>query len=323
MNKEVYLKNIAENLALLSREVSILNAVNLYDINIIAEDFFPGLLNLIYGYELKNANHLEKNAPAIDLIDQKNRIAVQVTSDNSSTKIKHTIEEFNKSQAYHLYDRLVVLILTQKKKYSSNFDTQGLFSFEKARDIWDVEKLIKDIRELETAQIKNVSDYLSEELYNKYYSVRETQAGEVDTIIDLIEYISQHRKVNKDRETTVDPEYKIYKRFKNFADKLITEYTTLYTIYGEALNIVNETLGIDEAQDIIIMFYLQDISVQFLEEEHDNPIAALNKLVTYFEEKLSTNGKKYDRSAIKFYLVNEMIKCRVFPNEGSEYDADK
>lgn len=47
-----------------------------------------------------------------------------------------------------------MLILTQKKKYSSNFDTQGLFSFEKARDIWDVEKLIKDIRELETAQIK-------------------------------------------------------------------------------------------------------------------------------------------------------------------------
>ena len=98
MNKEVYLKNVAESLALLSREVSILNAVNLYDINIVAEDFFPGLLNLIYGYELKNANYLEKNAPAIDLVDPKNRIAVQVTSDNSSTKIKHTIEEFNKNK---------------------------------------------------------------------------------------------------------------------------------------------------------------------------------------------------------------------------------
>lgn len=323
MNKEIYLKNIAENLALLSREVAILNVVNLYDINIIAEDFFPGLLNLIYGYELQNANHFEKNAPAIDLVDQKNRIAVQVTSDNSSAKIRHTIEEFNKNQAYNLYDRLVVLILTQKKNYSTNFDTQGRFSFDKASDIWDVEKLIKDIRKLETEQVKSISEYLSEELCNRYYSVRETQAGEVDTIIDLIEYISQHRKVNKNRETMVDPEYKIYKRFKSFADKLIAEYTTLYTIYGEALNIVNETLGIDEAQDIIIMFYLQDISVQFLEEEHDNPIVALNKLVTYFEEKLSANGKKYDRSAIKFYLVNEMIKCRVFPNERSEYDAGK
>ena len=129
MNKEVHLKNVAESLALLSREVSILNAVNLYDINIVAEDFFPGLLNLIYGYELKNVNYLEKNSPAIDLADHKNRIAVQVT------KIKHTIEEFNKRKAYQSYDRLVVLILTQKKKYSSNFDTQGMFTFEKTRDI--------------------------------------------------------------------------------------------------------------------------------------------------------------------------------------------
>lgn len=39
LNKEIYLKNIAESLALLSKEVTILNAVNLYDINIVAEDF--------------------------------------------------------------------------------------------------------------------------------------------------------------------------------------------------------------------------------------------------------------------------------------------
>ena len=67
-----------------------------------------------------------------------------------------------------------MLILTQKKKYSSNFDTQGMFSFEKERDIWDVEKLRQDVRELETEQIKAISNYLSAELCNKYYSVKET-----------------------------------------------------------------------------------------------------------------------------------------------------
>ena len=101
------------------------------------------------------------------------------------------------------------------------------------------------------------------------------------------------------------------------------EYTTLLTIYGEALEIVNETLGIDAAQDIVIMFYLQDISMHFLEDAQDNPIVALDKLVSFFDEKLSKNGKRYDRTAIKFYLVNEMIKCRVFPNERSEYDDCK
>lgn len=321
MNREIYLKNIAESLALLSNQVSILNAVNLYDINIVAEDFFPGLLNLIYGYELENANHIEKNAPAIDLVDKKNRIAIQVTSDNSSTKINHTIDEFVKNKSYQLYDRLVVLILTQKKNYSTVFNTQETFAFEKTRDIWDVKDIIKDIRKLDNEQLKGISEYLSEELCNKYYMVKETQASEVDTIIDLIEYISQHRKIEKPCETEVDPEYKIYKRFRDFADKLVMEYTTLCTIYGGALDIVNE--NIDEAQEIIIMFYLQDISMQFLEEAQNNPIAALNKLVTYFEEKLSINGKRYDRSAIKFYLVNEMIKCSVFPNERGEYDAGK
>lgn len=320
LNKEIYLKEVAKSLALLSNEVTILNAINLYDINIVAEDFFPGLLNLIYGYQLKNANYLEKNAPAIDLYDEVNRIAIQVTSDSSSKKINHTIEEFNKNKSYNRYDRLVVLVLTQKKKYTVAFDTDGNFVFDKTKDIWDVEDLMKDIRKLDTEQIKEISNYLSKELCDKYYAVKATQASEIDTIIDLIEYISKHRKVKKGRKTEVDPEYKIYKRFREFADKLITEYTTLFAIYGEALEVVNDTLGIDEAQDIIIMFYLQDISIQYLDEAGNNPVLALNKLVAYFEDKLSVNGKKYDRAAIKFYLVNEMIKCRVFPNERSEYD---
>lgn len=320
LNKEIYLKEVAKSLALLSNEVAILNAVNLYDINIAAEDFFPGLLNLIYGYQLKNANYLDKNAPAIDLYDEVNRIVIQVTSDSSSKKINHTIEEFIKNNLYQNYERLVVLILTQKKKYTTAFHTDGKFIFDKAKDIWDVEDLMKDIRKLNTEQVNEISSYLAKELCDKYYAVKATQASEIDTIIDLIEYISKHRKVKEGRKTEVDPEYKVYKRFREFADKLITEYTTLFTIYGEALEVVNDTLGIDEAQDIIIMCYLQDISIQYLDEAGDNPVAALNRLVAYFEDKLSGNGKKYDRAAIKFYLVNEMIKCRVFPNERREYD---
>lgn len=323
ISKEIYLKEIARSLAILREEVELLNAVNLYDINIMAEDFYPGLLNLIYGFDLKNVNNIEKNAPVIDLYDKKSRIAIQVTSDNENVKIRYTIKKFIENKLYNEYDRLVILILTNKKNYTTSFNTESKFIFDKKKDIWDTEDLIKDIRSLETEKIKEISNYLSKELCNKCYNAKETQANEVETIVDLIEYISEHKEVKKPCETEIDPEYKIYKRFKDFADKLIMEYTTLLTIYGESLKIVNETLGIDEAQDIIIMFYLQDISMQFLDEAQDNPVIALNKLVTYFEDRLSSNGKKYDRTAIKFYLVNEMIKCNVFPNERSEYGGSK
>lgn len=323
MNKEIYLKNVAESLALLSKQVELLNAVNLYDINIIAEDFFTELLNLIFDYKLKNVNVVEKNAPAIDLIDEENKISIQVTSDNSSTKIKHTINEYIYNKSYEKYDRLIVLILTRKKKYSASFDTKDKFVFNNGSDILDVKDLVKFVRGLEIEKIRSVNDFLGRELCEKVYSAKETQANEIDTIIDLIEYISKHKKVKKKIDVVVDPKYKIFKRFKDFAEKLISEYTTLYTVYGDAIETINETIGTDEAQDIIIMFYLQDISMQFLDETNDNPIKALNKLVGYFEDKLSVNGKNYDRAAIKFYLINEMIKCTVFPNERDEYNGSK
>lgn len=39
IKKELYLKNIGESLALLSKQVEIFNCVSFYDINIVSEDF--------------------------------------------------------------------------------------------------------------------------------------------------------------------------------------------------------------------------------------------------------------------------------------------
>ena len=84
---------------------------------------------------------------------------------------------------------------------------------------------------------------------------------------------------------------------------------------------LKKTRGSDDAQDLITMMYLQDLSVGYLDDANDDPIEALNNMVSFFYAKLRRNGKKYDLAAIRFYLINEMIKCNVFPNEGGEYDG--
>lgn len=323
INSEIYLKDISSSLALLSREIEIYNCVNFYDINIVAEDFYAQLLNLIYGINLCNLNAYEKNATAIDLGDKKTRIAIQVTSDNDSKKIKKTIDKFIEYQHYLKYDRLIVLMLTKKKKYSVNFDTKSKFKFDKKSDIIDYLDLMKVINKKNTQELEEISSFLERELTSKIESERTTNASEVDTIIDLIEYITKNRELKKKLDTVVDPEYKIQKRFKEFAERLIDDYTSLYTIYGDALEMVHTILEIDEALDIITIMYLQDISIKILDETKNNPVEALNKLVEFFEERLSKNGKRYDRASIKFYLINETIKCNVFPNERSEYNVDK
>lgn len=319
MNRELYLKNIADSLALLSRQVSVRNAINLYDINIVAESFYAELLNLIEGTNLRNVNTIKKNARGIDLADEGNRISIQVTSDNTSDKIKHTIKEFLADKSYEHYDRLVVLILTKKKRYTTVFDTDGKFSFDKNNDIWDVDDLIKKVNALPIDRLKTINDFLRREFDNKCENMISSEASEVETIIDLIEFISGHKQKYAKRDVLIDPQYKIYKRFRDFADRLISQYTTLLGVYGSALSEIENTYEHDDAQELITVLYLQDVSIQHLDASQNDPVLALNSLVDFFGEKLSQNGKKYDRMAIKFYLINEMIKCSVFPNERGEY----
>ena len=69
------------------------------------------------------------------------------------------------------------------------------------------------------------------------------------------------------------------------------------------------------------MLFLQEMSIKFLDETGDDPVAALDRMVEYFDDKLSANGKEYDKAAIRFYLINEMIKCNLFPNERSKYNG--
>ncbi len=316
LNREYYLKNIADCLNNLRCEVTVRNTINLYDINIVSETFYAGFLNIVEGWKLINANCTNKNAPGVDLIDETNRISIQVTSDNSSDKIKHTIEKFISSHLYEKYDRLIVLVLTGKRRYTTQFDDRGLFRFDKDRDIWDTADLISKVNVLDTEQLEKVNDFVDREFTQKYRIVQKTEASEVETIMDLIEFISSNKKVSFDkRDFIIDPEYKIYRRFKEFADSLITQYETLLAVYGTALSEVKTVLGSDDAQDIITMLYLQDLSMKYLAEADNDPVKALDALVDFFGQKLGTNGKRYDSRAIKFYLINEMIKCSVFPNE--------
>lgn len=320
MNRERYLKKIINILGYLKNQVDLLNSISYYDINITSEYFYCDFLNLIYGYELKNANSITKNIKAIDLIDDKNRISIQVTSDNSSEKIKNTIKKFEESKGYEKYDRLIILIITSKKEYRVNFSS-NYFIFKKETDIWDSKDICKFLENKDIALLEKVCKFLTDEVvFEEKKEIRE--ANEVETIIDLIECLSQTRAKSITRyEVIIDPEYKINQRFKEFSNNLKERYKTLYLIYNSALNTVCQTLGIDEGTIIISRLFLQDTSVKFLTEEKNDPLKALEKLVNYFEEKLVTHQKKYDQKAIEFFLIDQIIKCNVFPNLKEEYNA--
>src|ERR1700722_20353480 len=66
--------------------------LNLTDTNVHAETFVAGLLNALFGWSLVSVNRNTANHPCIDLIDDTQGLAVQITSERGSAKLNNTIK---------------------------------------------------------------------------------------------------------------------------------------------------------------------------------------------------------------------------------------
>lgn len=173
MKRQKLLLNIAELLSRFKIQVGILNANSMLDINVVAEDFFIPILNEVYNCKLKNANLIEKNYPAVDLVDKTNKIAIQITSTSTSKKVRETLEKIVKNDFHKIYDRFFILIITSRQeKYSSsmlNIATQEKFQFTNDNVI-DVEGLFRLIASLNVAKIEKMEVYLK----NQYTDIQTT-----------------------------------------------------------------------------------------------------------------------------------------------------
>ncbi len=166
---ELIKKSIANNLTFLSKSTTLENVIGLFDSNRSAQDFFSGLFKLVFGYsnlkELDKSNDVT-NYPGIDLGDETARIAFQITTQNDSKKIKDTIQTFINHKYYEKYERLVFFIIGEKQSsYTTTFDTQGKFYFDKDTDIWDDNFLIKNIDKIpEISKLEAIQKFLEDNL---------------------------------------------------------------------------------------------------------------------------------------------------------------
>lgn len=122
------------------------SASQLNDVNNTNEDLSCLILNEIYKWNLLNLNTQKANFPAIDLGDIKNGIGISVTATDTSDYIKDKIGKNITHKVYETYPAHYFLITTSKKNYSTEFDTKGKYTFDKSKNILDIEDLSKAIK---------------------------------------------------------------------------------------------------------------------------------------------------------------------------------
>lgn len=76
-----------------SHQVQSRAGLQLYDLNRYLEDFLKAILNTVLGCNLKNLNEERSNNPGLDLGDEKQGIAFQITSTKTSDKVNETLKK--------------------------------------------------------------------------------------------------------------------------------------------------------------------------------------------------------------------------------------
>lgn len=164
------LELIKEFFSKIKDEVKWDNSIGHYNIDRYLENVVAELLNEIYDYKLININKEKENYPGIDLRDKTNRIAVQVTAENTNTKINDTIDTFvnSKENMKKDYDRLIVfLIKKDKTKYNLNKIKKQGINFDVDKDIIDFNTLYKALEFYTNDKLVKILYILEKEFKNK------------------------------------------------------------------------------------------------------------------------------------------------------------
>jgi hypothetical protein len=160
-----HFEGIVEMLNNFRSEIKSLSSLGYLNINKYSENFLKRILNFVYEIELENLNEKQYNFPGLDLGDEDESIAFQITAKKKSSKIDDTLQTCINHKHYEIYKKIKVLILTSKQNsYKLKTVTEPHFTFDPNSDILDFDDLYKIIEELEPRKLKSLFDFLQEEL---------------------------------------------------------------------------------------------------------------------------------------------------------------
>jgi hypothetical protein len=154
---------IEARLSLLLTRIELRGGLNILDLHVHSENFYPGLLNLIFGWNLVNLNTVVQNAPAIDLLDQKIALVVQVSATGTKQKINSTLRKDLGRYVGHAFKFVCIGRPAPLLKNHAYENPHGLV-FDPAKDIHDCQSLLAVINGVPTPKLEAIRDYLLAEL---------------------------------------------------------------------------------------------------------------------------------------------------------------
>lgn len=307
---------IKRALGSLSYEVAMSTSLNQLSINVHAEQFFSELLNFLFNYNLINTNFEEQNAASIDLLDEGNRIAIQVTSDSSLNKVRQTLDKFCERKFHEKVDRLIILNLIKKTKHKEKNIENADFKINLKQDVWDYTDLISEINNLEIKKLIEINELINKHLNPTILFPLPDQNLTPSTIHRILNGISKLNPVIQAKYPDTLP----YTTEAKVQHNNILQYIKHFNSFQRFAWSIQLQLDFLEANTIPgiteqLYNYVEQVWIE-LSFDEDNPDLLIKKICNKINDELKINDSIFltvdDIRYIPYVVFFVFSKCKIF-----------
>ncbi len=309
LQRQTYINDIVNRLSGLAYNVELRGLLNLLDLHVISEDFYVGLLNLIYGWKLRNANSLQQNIPGIDLVDESNHILVQVTGTSTKRKIDHSLKEISeKYTGYHFYFAPIVIDAKEQRKHKYAPPHEVIFN--PKTDILDIHFIVDRIKGMpDIESIGIIAMFIKSNIQNDVPDTTQLTSG--------LNYIISQLAKDDLNECDVDmTEFEIEAKisFNNlsiYAKDAIDQYKIYYI---NVQKIYSEYARQGKTKSMAVLQKLHKIYVSLKSQASGDAlfIAIKNEIINQIDNKNNNLSQEQLEMCVEMLMVHAFMECKIF-----------
>jgi hypothetical protein len=313
MNRSMYFEYIEEKLNTLATRINVKGKLNILNLHNHSEDFYLHLFNRVFSYDLVNLNANLQNVEAIDLLDRKNKIFIQVSAKATKEKIEDSLKK-DSLKNYSGYNFHFISISKEasdlrNKKYINPHS----INFSPSVDIHDTTSILNKIKSMNIDESKLIYELIRKELGSEIDTLKlESNLASIIDVLskedwDIQEGINKIDKFEIDRKITINN----LESVRLVIDDYSIHYHRVDRIYSEF-----NLQGKNKSSSVLGTIRKEYISNQ----SKENDTELFLKVIEAVMDK-ALNSKNFQpipidelELCINILVVDAFIRCKIFKN---------
>lgn len=322
MERQRYFNYISGKLTALACRIEVEGKLNILDLHIHAEDFYRDFLGLLFGWRLKNMNSENQNVEAIDLVDDTNKLIVQVSATNTKEKINNSLSKIDVSKYPDYTFKFISIARSADALRDKTYKIPNRIAFAPKNDIFDVASLLKAIQHLSIDKLEEIYNFINKELGSSSID-SSTIDSDLTAVIQILSQtnLSTNNVIRLNNEFEIDNKIE-YNHLSTESKDVIRDYCLYQNIVGKIYAAFDKE-GMNKS--LFVLNRIRGIYITYKGTlEGDELFGKIRECVKR-EIYDSPNRGNLTKEAIEMcadvIIVDAFIRCKIFENPQGYQDV--